>query len=118
MKPYRWTGLREHISGVSRMWTHSCEVTAADLNCARLDALRQQMLAVLGEAARAQDPVLYARIRTASAEALWHLRPRLLATLSQRDGELRAHQRLAEINTLFDGLVPAALSHSAGPPRH
>lgn len=118
MKPYRWTGLREHISGVSRLWAHSCEVTTADLSCARLDALRQQMLAVLGEAAQAQDPVLHARICTANADALWHLRPRLLATLSQRDGEQRAHQKLAEINTLFDGLVPAALCHSAGPPRH
>lgn len=76
---------------------------------AETQAVRQAMLAALGEPACA--PALRLKVlHAADAECLWHLRNELMATLAARHGEAAAAEHLARLTPLFRNLLPPGLA--------
>lgn len=83
----------------------------------RTDCIRQAMLDCLSgmalsrELQRVRGRVLYA----ADPLVLWYLRGDLMTLLSGTRGEVVARKELAEISTLFQGLLPRAMVPRSGP---
>ena len=44
------------------------------------------------------------------AQALWYARAELMAALADLHGERVAHQRMAALSPMFDGLLPKSLT--------
>lgn len=83
-----------------------------------LERVRAQMLQLLSRHEGATFYRVAERIRYADEmESLWYLRQDLMAALSAVHGEAVARQRVAPLNALFKGLLPAALTSVAGRPR-
>ncbi|MDO9404238.1 MAG: hypothetical protein Q7T87_09420 [Polaromonas sp.] len=93
----------------------------------RLEEARQTMLRALDEAgaaslkAAAPDP-RWRRLRLRiglcrDASSLWFLRSELMQAMSSSLGEHIASVRMADINALFDGLLPASLHSRPAPLR-
>ncbi len=77
----------------------------------QIDDIRQAMLQCLDEDGLERFPHVERRILMASSvPELWFLRPELLMALSVRAGEQAAHQTIAEISAMFDGLLPKSLN--------
>ncbi len=79
-----------------------------------LEAIRQAMLDSLHDDGsygytRRERSLLLAP----DAEALWHLRPELLAVIGANHGERAACVTVGQISAMFDGLLPRGLL-----PRH
>ncbi len=71
----------------------------------QVDAIRNAMLAALGEAGAAQRPGLATRIRFCRhADTLWDLRGELMDISSLQHGEAHARRMLETVSRLFDGL--------------
>lgn len=73
--------------------------------------IRDTMLLMLGE--RIHQPALaplVRRLRLASgAQELWYLREGLMSALAQHEGESTARLRMARLDALFKGQVPASM---------
>lgn len=91
----------------------------AAASAGQLAAIRQAMLAALGEAGAAHRPRLAARIRFCrDTDTLWALRSALMDASSQLYGESRARELLERVTVLFDGVLPAALLRPTHPGTH
>jgi hypothetical protein len=80
------------------------------------DEIRQTMLSMLGDRIDSRESALLVRrLRLAmDAQELWFAREGLMANLAQQHGESAAREKLARLDALFEGQVPAALHQSAG----
>jgi hypothetical protein len=102
----RWfrSGLQS-LSG----WLTAPAVGARAASGEQMEAIRDAMLAALGEAGAARRPGLAARIRFCrEADTLWALRGELMDVSSQLHGEATARKLLARVTALFDNVVPQA----------
>jgi hypothetical protein len=77
----------------------------------KIEAIRQCMLECLDGDLCLQFPQITRRVRFASnLEALWFLRPELLLAISSVAGELAAQEKVGEITSMFDGLLPKSMN--------
>lgn len=84
-----------------------------------LNDIRHAMLDILGERGAQAYPVVHLRVTYADdVQDLWYLRGDVMAALAALDGEATARQQLADINTLFKGLLPSGLSARDSPLGH
>ncbi len=84
------------------------------------EAIRQAMLNMLGQRLESYEvaPVVR-RIRLAvDAQELWYSRDSLMSAVAQDVGESAARLRLATLDRLFEGQIPAALVRGRSPTRH
>lgn len=73
------------------------------------EAVRESMLAVLGEDGPADFPGLNRRIRYADdIQALWYVRSELMAALSSMYGEHKAREVMSMISDMFKDIVADA----------
>lgn len=77
----------------------------------RLEKIRAAMLDTLGEDGAQKYPAVVRRVfHSKDAQALWYARGELMAALADLHGERVAHEMMAEVSTLFDGLLPKSLT--------
>ena len=88
----------------------------ADDGAAQLEGIRQAMLDALGWPVPRGCESLVLRIRHGiGAERLWYLRAELMHALACMHGEGAAMERLADINPMFDGVLPPSLASRQRP---
>lgn len=76
----------------------------------RADLIRHAMLDALAGAGDERSTALARRIRLShDVQALWYLRPELMATLATVHGEAVARRTLSRITGLFSGGLPQGL---------
>jgi hypothetical protein len=76
----------------------------------RTEAIRQLMLAELGEFGEKHYPKIALRVRYAQdAHGLWYARGDVMAVLSAMQGETLARQKVGQITKMFEGLLPGSL---------
>lgn len=76
---------------------------------ARLQAIRDAMLDMMGEDVRRRFPDVTSDVRYArDAMTLWYLRPRVLQAMASACGEIEAERRVLALNEQFEGLVPVS----------
>ncbi|MEJ7930120.1 hypothetical protein WG922_09050 [Ramlibacter sp. AN1015] len=74
------------------------------------ERIRAAMLALLGDRAELEVPLLVRRLRHATeVQTLWYARSDLMAALAAQRGEARARQEVERLTPLFAGLVPGGL---------
>jgi hypothetical protein len=79
----------------------------ASTSIARLEDIRRAMLEYLGDTGCRAFPLMERRILFATdLEGLWYLRGDLMVTLSVTHGELIAHQKIEQLSSMFEGLLP------------
>src|SRR5512133_2424229 len=104
-KRHRMDWIRSGLDSLTG-WLAPPPVHAAG-SAEQVDAIRDAMLAALGEAGAAQHPGLATRIRFCRhADTLWDLRGELMDISSLQHGEAHARRTLETVTRLFDGLLP------------
>lgn len=87
----------------------------------RVEAVRQMMMdAMTGAGLEKSHPQVFRKISFAlDIQALWYARSDLMTALASERGETFAHERIAVISGLFEGLLPRAFRYDprAGSPR-
>ena len=80
-----------------------------------IEDIREAMLESLRDAAPSDELAMaVGRLRCAPhVRALWYLRSDIMTLLADRDGEVRARARVAQITDMFQGLLPPG--HSSRP---
>lgn len=79
-------------------------------------AIRDAMLAMLGEEDRRNNSPLHIRLHQIhDAQGLWLARAELYAHLCERHGKRHAVERLEALMPLFRGRIPWALFNAPGP---
>jgi len=77
----------------------------------QMEDIRQAMLDCMGEFGEKHYPQITRRIRYAGdIQALWYLRGDLMAVLSATGGELAARDRIRDLTTMFEGMLPGGLN--------
>ena len=77
----------------------------------QLEQIRAAMLEALGDAGAEKYPLVVRRVfHSKDAQALWYARAELMAALADLHGERVAHQRMAALSPMFDGLLPKSLT--------
>jgi len=75
-----------------------------------IEDIRQAMLDALGKEGCAHYPHIERRVLFApDLQGLWYLRTDVMVAISSLRGELVADQRIRQITTMFDGLLPPGL---------
>ena len=73
------------------------------------------MLCELGEYGEKKFPAVARRVRYApDVQGLWYARSDVMAILANTYGETVARQKIADISSEFEGLVPKSLMSKAG----
>ena len=81
-----------------------------------LEDIREAMLDALGDEGAKEFAATTRRIRYATdIQDLWYLRGDLMGVLAKLYGEAVARQRIASINSQFQGLLPGGLSSRPSP---
>ncbi|MBG9387277.1 hypothetical protein [Caenimonas aquaedulcis] len=81
-----------------------------------IEDIREAMLQMLGERGIKEFAATTRRIRYATEiQDLWYLRGDLMAALAGLDGEVTAREKIARINTRFQGLLPGDLNSRPSP---
>ena len=92
-------------------WLGPPSVRPAAGSAEQVDAIRDAMLAALGESGAARYPGLATRIRFCrQADTLWDLRSELMDGSSLLYGESHARRMLQAVTALFDGLLPDGIA--------
>ena len=79
----------------------------APVNVYKLEDVRRAMLSQLSADGAQRHPILAHRITEArDAKALWYQRASLMGALSEQYGEQQAHERMEDISSMFQGLLP------------
>ena len=79
----------------------------APVNVYKLEDVRHAMLSLLTADGAQRHPILAHRITAAKdAKALWYQRASLMEALSEQYGEGQAHERMEDISSMFQGLLP------------
>jgi hypothetical protein len=95
-------------------WLQAAEAPPLHADPGQTEAVRQAMLACLGEAGVDRYLRLGVRIRFCrDALELWHLRSELMEALSGMHGEQQARRELQSVSRQFQGLVPAGMWNSS-----
>ena len=77
------------------------------VNVYKLEDVRRAMLSQLSADGAQRHPILAHRITEArDAKALWYQRASLMGALSEQYGEQQAHERMEDISSMFQGLLP------------
>ncbi len=93
--------------------------TEARLPARTLNDIRHAMLDILGERGAQAYPVVQLRVTYADdVQDLWYLRGDVMAAIAALDGEAAARKQLADINAMFEGLLPRGLSARSSPLDH
>ena len=81
----------------------------------RVEIIRSLMLKELGEYGEKKFPAVARRVRYApDVQGLWYARSDVMAILANTHGESVARQKIADISSEFEGLVPKSLMSKAG----
>ena len=81
----------------------------------RIEVIRALMLCELGEYGEKKFPAVARRVRYApDVQGLWYARSDVMAILANTYGETVARQKIADISSEFEGLVPKSLMSKAG----
>lgn len=82
---------------------------------ARTEDIRQLMLTELGQQGEKKFPGVARRLRFApDVQGLWYARSDLMAILAKTHGEIAAREKLADISSRFNGLMPSSLTSKTG----
>jgi hypothetical protein len=77
----------------------------------QLEDIRQAMLECMGEFGEKHYPQITRRIRYAGdVQGLWYLRGDLMSVLSATSGELAARNKVRDLTTMFEGMLPGGLN--------
>lgn len=97
-------------SSVYALLGHTATPSADRLRDA-VDAIRQDMLELLGDRGQASHPHFVRRVRFANdLQALWYARSELMTALADQHGEAQARQLLDTVTLRFEGLLPPSLN--------
>jgi hypothetical protein len=81
----------------------------------RLDDIRLAMLDTLGQTGARRFPQVVRRIKqSADVEALWYVRPDLMASLAVLHDEQTANSKMYSLSMMFDGLLPKGMMSRPG----
>jgi hypothetical protein len=77
----------------------------------RIEDIRQAMLDSLGNEGCSSFSHLERRVLfAADLQGLWYLRSDIMAAISSSQGEFVASQKLRQITSMFDGLLPRGMA--------
>lgn len=81
-----------------------------------LNDIRQTMLRMMGDNGAQAYPVVQLRVTYADdVQDLWYLRGDVMAAVAAMHGEAVAREQLAEVSTMFKGLLPSGLTARQSP---
>jgi hypothetical protein len=81
----------------------------------RIEDIRQAMLDTLGDDGCANYPHIERRVLFApDLQGLWYLRTDIMVAISSLRGEVVASQRVRQITSMFDGLLPKGMMTRPG----
>ncbi len=84
-------------------------------NAFRIEDIRQAMLDSLGDDGCANYPHIERRVLFApDLQGLWYLRTDMMVAISSLRGEVVASQRIRQITSMFEGLLPRGLVSRPG----
>lgn len=84
----------------------------------RIEDIRQAMLDSLGDDGCANYPHIERRVLFAQdLQGLWYLRTDIMVVVSSLRGEVVASQRIRQITSMFDGLLPKGMVSRPGAAR-
>ena len=90
------------------------EPTPQDIS-ARVEVIRELMLFELGDYGEKKFPTVARRVRFApDVQGLWYARSDVMAILANTHGETVAREKVADISTRFQGLLPKSLTNKTG----
>lgn len=79
-------------------------------NAFRIEDIRQAMLDSLGDDGCANYPHIERRVLFApDLQGLWYLRTDIMVAISSLRGEVVASQRIRQITSMFEGLLPRGM---------
>ena len=82
---------------------------------ARVEVIRELMLFELGDYGEKKFPAVARRVRFApDVQGLWYARSDLMSILANTHGETVAREKVADISTRFQGLLPKSLTKKTG----
>jgi hypothetical protein len=84
-------------------------------NAFRIEDIRQAMLDSLGDDGCANYPHIERRVLFApDLQGLWYLRTDMMVAISSLRGEVVASQRIRQITSMFEGLLPRGMVSRPG----
>lgn len=77
----------------------------------RIETIREQMLAELGDYGDRKFPAVVRRVKFApDVQGLWYARSDVMAILSNTHGETIAREKMMDISCKFVGLLPSSVT--------